>query len=144
MDTPPSTPHNADPKPERMVDHQRAPSRALPMAFSAFQTLIWALAHTLSCFLLQISELFAPFFLIIGIGWTMIPHIIGIASNSVNTATNDQQTKDLVEHVTHSFPTQIELAGRIVTPHGLIMDGILLMIIAAIAATCSTWLGRRL
>lgn len=141
---PPSSPHDTDIKPERMVSQKRPPSSLLSLVFSAFQTIIWALAHTLSCFLLQISELFAPFLLIIGIGWAMIPHIIGIASNSVNTATNDQQTRDLVDHVTHSFPTQIELAGRILTPHGLIMDGILLMIVAAIAATCSTWLGRRL
>ncbi|WP_018980271.1 hypothetical protein [Saccharibacter floricola] len=144
MDTPSSTEHTSDPKPERMVDQRRAPSRVVPMALSVVQNIIWAFAHALSCFLLQITELFAPFLLLIGIAWSLVPHIIGIANSSLSNATNDQQTKELVDHVTRSFPTQIELAGRILTPHGLIMDGILLMVISAIAATCATWLGRRL
>lgn len=146
MDTPSSMDTNFPPKPERMATSPRTSSsfNIGAFAFPIIQNCIWAIAHALSCFLLQITELFAPFLLLIGLGWSAIPQIINFANNALNNATSDQQTKDLVEHVTHSVPMQLKVSGHLITPHALIMDGILLMIVAALASTSATWLGRRL
>lgn len=108
------------------------------------QTAIWAVAHFAFCFVLQVSELFAPFLLIVGIGWGLVPHIIGLANGTFDTSTADPQTRELIAHISHSFPMKIDVAGHVFTPHGLVVDGFLLMALAALCATACAWLGRRL
>ncbi|MXV44750.1 hypothetical protein GS501_06835 [Saccharibacter sp. 17.LH.SD] len=135
-----NTPHHAD---ERMVTerkHSHVSRSYLPFVWEG----CWVVSHFACCFLLQIAELFAPFFLIVGIGWSLVPHIIGLASESMDAATHDPQTRNLIDHITHSFPTQLTFSGHVFTPHSLIVDGFFLMALAAAAATLSTWIGRRL
>lgn len=145
----------ADKKPERMTQPSgnipsfpRLPQYHTSSAGSFFlagtRTILWAIFHFSFCFLLQICELFAPLILIVGFGWACLPALIGVVSKNVSTVSNDPQTKDLVSHITQSLPTRLDLMGHIITPHGLILDGFLLMAGAAFCATASTWLGRRL
>lgn len=142
--------HSAPPSAPEPLMARVAPQRPARPSSSALsglwliRTALWAIAHFAFCFMLQVSELFAPFLLIVGIGWAMVPHIIGLASSSFNSSGADSQTQELIAHVTHSFPMEIEMGSHVFTPHGLIMDGFLLMALAAFCATACAWLGRRL
>lgn len=107
-------------------------------------TLLWAFFHFSFCFLLQISELVAPFLLIIGVGWTMVPYAFSVANKTISGTTSDAQTQELVQHISQSIPMDLTIAGHHLTPHILISYGLLLMALAAVCATAGAWLGRRL
>ncbi|QHI95818.1 hypothetical protein GT348_05770 [Aristophania vespae] len=115
-----------------------------PFAGRILLTGIWGVFHFLACFLLQVCELFAPLALILGFGWTFLPHLIGVVNQNVVTTSSDPQTKELINHITQSLPTRLDIMGHTLTAHGLIIDGFLLMALAALCATIATWLGRRL
>ncbi|MDF7674011.1 hypothetical protein PT277_07695 [Acetobacteraceae bacterium ESL0709] len=126
------------------LPQQSGQSSVGSLLLSGTGAILWAIFHFSFCFLLQVCELFAPLLLIIGFGWACLPSLIGVVSKNVSTVSNDPQTKDLVSHITQSLPTKLEVMGHILTPHGLILDGFLLMAGAAFCATAATWLGRRL
>ncbi|QDH14739.1 hypothetical protein E3E11_01415 [Oecophyllibacter saccharovorans] len=138
--------NHSDPAPHPIPRPTEPAKASIASLFSGLwltRNIIWAFAHFTACFVLQISEFFAPLLLVLGIGWSLVPHVVGLASHSLNTASADSQTRDLIAHITTSFPMQVEVSGHVLTPHGLIMDGFLLMALTAFCATVSAWLGRQ-
>ena len=100
---------------------------------------VWAVFYFLFYLVQQVSELVAPLVLILGIGWSALPHIIGIANG---VAGNDPQTRDMIAHVAHSIPDHVEMGSHLLTPSSLVFDGLLLMAAAALCATLSTIAAR--
>lgn len=107
-------------------------------------TLLWAACHFAFCFILQISELTAPFLLILGVGWLAVPQIISFASKGMNGTVTDAQTQETITHLNQSFPSQIIVHNHLLTPHILITYGLALVAIAAFSATICACLARRL
>ncbi|MCX5620264.1 MULTISPECIES: hypothetical protein [Bombella] len=142
MNTSPSPLH--PPRHDRLAANARTPQRGLPILGRVVLTVIWAIFHFIFSFLIQLAELFAPILLIIGVGWSLIPHLIALASANLGSLTEDPQTHDIVSHISHTLPNQLIIAGHLFTPHSLIMDGLLLMALAAASSTATAWLARRL
>ncbi|MBE7729556.1 hypothetical protein [Komagataeibacter sp. FXV3] len=122
--------------------------RTLPPATSAaggmnmpriVRLAVWSVFYFLFYLVQQVSELVAPLVLILGIGWSALPHIIGIVNGAVG---NDPQTRDMIAHVTHSIPDHLEVGSHLLTPSSLVFDGLLLMAAAALCATLSTIAAR--
>ncbi|ARW16547.1 hypothetical protein [Komagataeibacter europaeus] len=100
---------------------------------------VWSVFYFLFYLVQQVSELVAPLVLILGIGWSALPHIIGIVNGAVGS---DPQTRDMIAHVTHSIPDHLEVGSHLLTPSSLVFDGLLLMAAAALCATLSTIAAR--
>ncbi|MCX5618790.1 hypothetical protein NQF86_08985 [Bombella sp. TMW 2.2543] len=145
MDTSPSSTHSSPSRGERLLSgtHSRRQGGAIAVG-RVLLNILWILAHFLFSFLIQLTELFAPILLILGAGWSLLPHLITMATANLGSLTEDQQTHDIVSHISHTIPDQLVIAGHILTPHGLIKDGLLLMAIAAASSTAAAWLARRL
>ena len=86
----------------------------------------------------QLAELLAPLLLIAGLGWYVLPHLIGLIQ------TDDGQVREILSGVQSHVPAQLTLAGHTLTASGLIVDGIVLMVIAAALSTATTVLGNEL
>nr|WP_249110201.1 hypothetical protein [Neokomagataea anthophila] len=106
------------------------------------RTTVWSVCHFAFYLAQQIAELLAPLLLIIGIGWYLLPHIVGAITTSAANA--DPQARDIMNHVAGTIPSQLVLNGHVMTPGGLIFDGILLMGLAAIGATLSALSARNM
>ncbi len=105
---------------------------------------IWRVfAHFIANFLIQLTELLAPIFLILGAGWALILPFVKLASTNLGSLSDDPQTHDLIAHLSTLLPTRLVIAGFGVTPLGIILIGIFLMMIAAASATASTWLAKK-
>ncbi|GAN87586.1 hypothetical protein LU298_00915 [Komagataeibacter intermedius] len=100
---------------------------------------VWSVFYFLFYLVQQVSELVAPLVLILGIGWSALPHVIGIVNGA---AGNDPQTRDMIAHVAHSIPDHLEVGSHLLTPSSLVFDGLLLMAAAALCATLSTIAAR--
>lgn len=146
MDTSPSSAHSSSARGERLLSGTRSHSHQQGgiLVGRVLLNLIWVLAHFLFSFLIQLTELFAPILLILGAGWALLPHLISLATANLGSLTEDQQTHDIVNHISHTIPDQLVIAGHQLTPHGLITDGLLLMALAAASSTAAAWLARRL
>lgn len=147
MDTSPSSPHSSPARGERLLSdtHSRRPQQGgVIIVGRILLNVLWILAHFLFSFLIQLTELFAPILLILGAGWSLLPHLITMATATLGSLTEDQQTHEIVNHISHTIPDQVVVAGHTLTPHGLITDGLLLMALAAASSTAAAWLARRL
>ncbi|QDH16390.1 hypothetical protein [Swingsia samuiensis] len=106
------------------------------------KTIIWSICYFFFYFGQQVAELLAPIFLILGIGWYLLPHIVSAITTSAASA--DPQAKDIMNHVAGTLPTHLQIAGHYVTATSLIFDGFLLMALAAIGATLSALTARQM
>ena len=101
---------------------------------------VWSLLHFAFYFLQQLAELLAPLLLVAGIGWWSLPKIV--AAITVEAGNPDSQARDILNTISGTIPAGVRLAGHWITPGGLILDGLLLMAIAAIGATLSALAAR--
>ncbi len=101
---------------------------------------LWSVLHFAFYFLQQLAELLAPLLLVAGIGWWALPKIV--AAITVGASNADPQARDLLNTISATIPAGVRLAGHWITPGGLILDGLLLMAIAAIGATLSALAAR--
>ena len=102
----------------------------------------WSFAHFVFYFLQQVAELVAPLLLVLGLGWWTLPRLVdAITTHEANA---DQQTRDILNTVSGTIPHGLMLAGHWLTPGGLILDGLLLMAIAAIGSTLSAVAAREM
>ncbi|OUI86952.1 MULTISPECIES: hypothetical protein [Acetobacter] len=128
------------------LSHASAPSSFVQKFFSAtfamhvLRTGIWAVCYFIFYFVQQLAELLAPFLFIAGLVWKIIP--IAVSSLNHATASLDQQAKDIISSATSAIPSHIDIAGHVLTPDGLIRDGIMLMLLAAAGATLATLAGK--
>lgn len=113
-----------------------------PAPSFSVRTLLWACIHCAFYFLQQLAELLAPLCLIGGIGWSVLPHLVSSLSEKLASA--EPQASHLAGPLAHLIPTEISLAGFSFTASGLIMDGLLLMLFAAIGSTLSTLASREM
>ncbi|NHO34006.1 hypothetical protein [Acetobacter fallax] len=111
-----------------------------PRLTSIIRLAIWSVLYFLFYLAQQLAELLAPLVLILGIGWAALPHVIGAVSSGA--ASVDAQARDVMSHVADAIPGQIMVGSHLLTPSGLIFDGILLMAIAALGATLSAIAAR--
>ncbi len=85
-----------------------------------------------------LAELLAPLLLIAGIGWYALPRVVGLIQ------TDDAQMRDILNGFESHVPHELVLAGHRLTPGGLIVDGIVLMVVAAALSTATTVIGNEL
>ncbi|QDH13086.1 hypothetical protein E3E12_01470 [Formicincola oecophyllae] len=110
----------------------------------------WAAAYFMAAFVLQVTELLAPFLLIAGVAWKLAPRLVQTVAGAVSksgavagVAETGAPPHEFVDHLAGTIPMQLELGGHVFTPGGLIFDGLLLMAVAAACATLCAWLCRR-
>ncbi|QNT79590.1 hypothetical protein [Entomobacter blattae] len=108
----------------------------------SLRTILWAIIHCAFYFTQQLAELLAPLFLIVGIGWSFLPHTLQELGQKLASA--EPQASHLAEPLSHIIPSEITISHYTLTPHGLIVDGLLLMLLAAIGATVSALAAREL
>lgn len=140
MDMPPSQNsqnHHAGDRLSHVSSFLTTPSNG-----AMIRTTVWSVCHFAFYLAQQIAELLAPLLLIIGIGWYLLPHIVSAITTSAASA--DPQARDIMNHVAGTIPTQLVLNGHVMTPGGLIFDGILLMGLAAVGATLSALSARNM
>ena len=102
------------------------------------RVLVWSVVHFCASLAQQLAELLAPLLLIAGVGWYVLPRVIGLIQ------TDDVQVRDIVAGLQSHVPSQLVLAGHTLTATGLIVDGIVLMVIAAALSTATTLIGNEL
>lgn len=102
---------------------------------------LWSILHAVFYFLQQVAELLAPLLLVVGVGWWALPRVVGAMSTG-SVANADPQARDLLGGIAGSIPGGISLGGHWVTPGSLIVDGLLLMALAAVGATLSALAAR--
>ncbi len=101
---------------------------------------VWSVLHALFYFLQQLAELLAPLLLVAGLGWWALPRVVGAVT--AGTASTDSQAHDILNSISGTIPSGLHLAGHWITPAGLIVDGLLLMAVAAVGATLSALAAR--
>ncbi len=79
-----------------------------------------------------VAELLAPLVLICGIGWAALPGLLSMASGEGG------QTHEMLNNVLQSIPREVHLGGMVLTPTGLIVDGLLLIAVVALCRTLQT------
>jgi hypothetical protein len=103
---------------------------------------VCAVFYALFYFVQQVTELLAPLVLILGVGWSVLPHLIGAIGTSAATA--DPQARDIVTHLAGTIPHQIVVGSYVVTATSLVTDGVLLMAAAALCATLAAVAAREM
>lgn len=114
--------------------------RGKSSAASLIRLGVWSVLYFLFYLAQQVAELLAPLLLIAGIGWAALPHVVSAVSSSAGHV--DAQAHDVMVHVADAIPHEIMLGSHLLTPSGLIFDGILLMALAALGATFSAIAAR--
>lgn len=104
----------------------------------AARVVVWSIVHFCANLAQQLAELLAPLLLIVGIGWYVLPRMIGLIQ------TDDAQVRDILAGLVSHVPSQVVLAGHTLTASGLIVDGVVLMVIAAALSTATTVIGNEL
>ncbi|WNM07785.1 hypothetical protein RI056_12165 [Komagataeibacter nataicola] len=126
----------------RSQDHALPPDAAPPGGLNMPRIArvgVWAVFYFAFYLVQQVSELVAPLVLVLGIGWSALPHVIGIVNGA---AGSDPQARDMIAHVAHSIPDHLEVGSHFLTPSSLMFDGLMLMALAALCATLSTIAAR--
>ncbi len=108
------------------------------VAGRAVRVTAWSIAHFAFALAQQLAELLAPLLLILGIGWYALPRIVGLIQ------TSDGQMRDILNGLQDHVPTELTIEGHVLTPGGLILDGVLLMVIAAGLSTATAVLANEL
>jgi len=111
-------------------------------ALRAVRLVFWTVAHFAFYFLQQLAELLAPLLLALGLGWWALPKLVDAITT--REATADQQARDILDSVAGTIPHGLNLAGHWITPSVLIIDGLLLMAVAAIGATIAALAAREM
>ena len=109
--------------------------RGLRVAFLGF-------AYCVFYFLQQVAELVAPLLLVLGLGWWALPRLVDAITT--HEAAADQQVRDILDSIAGTIPTGLQMGGHWVTPGGLIASGLVLMAVAAVAATMSALAAREM
>jgi hypothetical protein len=78
-----------------------------------------------------VALLLAPIVLILGIGWAVLPAILKMVETQ-------GQPHDLFGGVANAVPREILFGGMAITPTMLILDGVLLIAVAALCRTFET------
>lgn len=117
-----------------------APSTGRPAWVNAIRIAVWSVCYFAFYFVQQVAELLAPLLLIVGIGWSALPHLMGIVSTS--SEASDPQAHDVIVRVSHSIPNHLSVGSHLLTPSSLIFDGLALMAAAALCATASAVAAR--
>ena len=112
-----------------------APTTGRPAWVNTVRIAVWSVCYFAFYFVQQVAELLAPLLLIVGIGWSALPHLMGIVSSSSEAA--DPQAHDVIVRVSHAIPDHLNIGGHLLTPSSLIFDGRALMAAAALCATLS-------
>ncbi|ACI52803.1 conserved hypothetical protein [Gluconacetobacter diazotrophicus PA1 5] len=125
--------------------HDGASRSHVPSRFSLgrlVRVLVCAVFYGLFYFVQQVTELLAPLLLIVGVGWSVLPHVIGAIGTSAASA--DPQARDIVTHVAGTIPHQIVVGSHVVTAMSLVTDGLLMMAAAALCATLAAVAAREM
>ncbi|GBR68357.1 hypothetical protein [Gluconobacter kanchanaburiensis] len=109
---------------------------------SMIRTGIWSVCYFAFYLAQQVAELLAPLLLILGLGWSILPHIVNAITTSAASA--DPQARDIMNHVAGTLPNHLQIGSHLITPGSLIFDGIILMVIAAVGATVSALSARNM
>ncbi|GBQ30641.1 hypothetical protein ACLRDC_09305 [Gluconacetobacter sacchari] len=126
---------------DRFLSPREGQSRGFPVA-RIVRVAICAVLYGLFYFVQQVTELLAPLVLILGVGWSALPHIVGAIGASAASA--DPQTRDIVTHVAGTIPRQIVIGAHVVTADSLVADGLLMMAAAALCATLAAVAAREM
>ncbi len=108
------------------------------VAGRAARITLWGVVHFAFVLAQQLAELLAPLLLVLGIGWYALPRAVSLIQ------TNDGQMRDILNGLVERVPTELTVAGHSLTPVGLIVDGVLLMVIAAGLSTATAVLANEL
>ena len=106
------------------------------VAGHAARATIWSLVHFAAGFAQQVAELCAPLLFVVGAGWYALPHLLGLIE------TKDSEMQDVLGGLAAHVPSQFVLADHVLTPRGLLIDGLLLMAAAAALSTLTALLSR--
>lgn len=126
---------------ERLSGHATRAQPSMSVS-SLIRTGIWSLCYFIFYLAQQIAELLAPLLMILGLGWGILPHIVGAITTSAASA--DPQARDIIAHVADNIPSHLQIGSHLVSPSSLIFDGILLMAVAAAGATLSALSARNM
>ena len=99
---------------------------------------VWGIVHFAAALMQQVAELFAPFALVVGIGWYALPRVLGLIENG------DGQMHDVLSGLADHVPQSVDIGGHVLTPAGLVFDGFMVMALAALLSTVSAVLAREL
>ena len=99
---------------------------------------LWGVVHFAFVLVQQLSELLAPLLLVLGIGWYALPRAVELIQ------TGDGQMRDILNGLVAHVPSELLVAGVRLTPVGLIVDGVLLMVVAAGLSTATALLANEL
>ena len=90
----------------------------------------WGVVHWALTFAGQVLEVVAPLALVAGLGWASLPWLAGLVPL-------DAQARAVADDALAHVPQSVHLAGLSLSPMGLIVDGLLLMALAALLQTMS-------
>lgn len=125
---------------------RQSTSRADPAPRSVISrsgtVVFWALCHFVGSFVQQIAEIFAPLCLVVGIGWAALPHVLSLLTTK--EIATDPQARDVVNTMVTLFPNHLAIGQHLLTPIGLIINGLLLLALAALGSTIMTVAARKL
>ena len=119
-------------------DRDPRPATGLALLRTGF----WAICYFAFYFAQQVAEVLAPLCLVLGIGWMALPR--ALASITTNTASADPQAQDVMNHVVGSIPDHLAIGSHVMTASGLVVDGFMLMAVAALGATISAVAARNM
>ncbi len=108
------------------------------VAGRAARITLWGIVHFAFVLTQQLAELLAPLLLVLGLGWYALPKAVALIQ------TNDGQMRDILNGLVEHVPTELTVANYQFTPTGLILDGVLLMVIAAGLSTATALLANEL
>ncbi|GBQ90175.1 hypothetical protein AA13595_2835 [Gluconacetobacter johannae DSM 13595] len=132
---------NGDRAANRFLPPEGGPSSRFSVA-RLVRVAACAVFYFLFYFVQQVTELLAPLLLILGVGWGVLPHLIGAISTTAASA--DPQTRDIVSHVASTIPQQVAIGSHVFTAGSLVMDGLLMMAAAALCATLAAIAAREM
>ncbi len=92
------------------------------------RTAAWGVLHWAVGFAGQVLEVIAPLVLVCGLGWWAMPRLAGLVPL-------DPQARAVVDDALSRVPDILHVAGLWLSPVGLVVDGLLLMALAALLHT---------
>jgi hypothetical protein len=108
------------------------------VAGHAARVTLWGIVHFAFVLTQQVAELLSPLLLVVGAGWYLLPRAVALIQ------TNDGQMRDVLNGLVQRVPTELTVADHVLTPTGLMLDGVLLMVVAAGLSTLTAVLANEL
>ncbi len=112
--------------------------RAPRIAGHAARVTVWGIVHFAFGLAQQLAELLAPLLFVVGAGWFALPRVLGLIQ------TGDGQMQDILNGLQDHVPSDVTVGGHLLTPGTLVVDGLVLMAVAAALSTASALLAREL